>query len=160
MDRPDPTAQPPNPGRRRFLILTGGLGLAWTGAMMYPVFRFLSPLPVPDLFGPEGRAPVDRVTPAQVARPGQGGNGAYGGRGVVLFRGADGQLRAFDAKCTHAGCNVQFAGDSIVCHCHNGVYDLDGRNVSGPPPRPLTPLRVIEEDGQLFVAPETAPPTS
>jgi Rieske Fe-S protein len=25
----------------------------------------------------------------------------------------------------------------LICPCHNGIYDLDGRVVSGPPPRPL-----------------------
>ena len=25
----------------------------------------------------------------------------------------------------------------IWCACHDGRYDLDGRNISGPPPRPL-----------------------
>jgi Rieske Fe-S protein len=34
---------------------------------------------------------------------------------------------------------VQFRpGDrTIWCACHDGLYDLEGRNVSGPPPRPL-----------------------
>ncbi|MFH1746103.1 MAG: Rieske 2Fe-2S domain-containing protein, partial [Planctomycetota bacterium] len=60
-------------------------------------------------------------------------------------------LRAFDSKCTHAGCNVEFQGDKIFCHCHGGTYDLDGKNIAGPPPRPLTELAVVEDEGQLFV---------
>jgi Rieske Fe-S protein len=32
--------------------------------------------------------------------------------------------------------------ERIYCNCHGGVYDLSGRNVSGPPPRPLTPYKV------------------
>jgi Rieske Fe-S protein len=34
---------------------------------------------------------------------------------------------------------VQYrAPDKVIwCACHNGFYDLEGRNVSGPPPRPL-----------------------
>jgi Rieske Fe-S protein len=34
---------------------------------------------------------------------------------------------------------VQYKDDTkqIWCACHNGIYDLKGRNVSGPPPRSL-----------------------
>ena len=30
----------------------------------------------------------------------------------------------------------------IWCNCHNGQYDLTGRNIAGPPPKPLTPYAV------------------
>ncbi len=30
----------------------------------------------------------------------------------------------------------------IWCNCHGGAYDLTGRNIGGPPPRPLTPYKV------------------
>jgi len=30
----------------------------------------------------------------------------------------------------------------FLCPCHGGVYDRDGRVVSGPPPRPLERLNV------------------
>ncbi|HOU54012.1 MAG TPA: Rieske 2Fe-2S domain-containing protein [Myxococcota bacterium] len=140
-------------GRRGFLAVLGGLTVAWLAAVAWPVFRYLSPRPPPDPFGGEGKALVKGVAPGDVARPGQGSNGSYGGRGLVVFRGPDGQLRAFDSKCTHAGCNVQFQGDRIYCNCHGGTYDLEGRNIAGPPPRPLTPLRVTAEGDSLFVSP-------
>jgi len=140
-------------GRRRFLILAaGGLGVAWVGASAYPVYRYLSPQPVPDPFGEAGRAPVDKISPAEVARPGMGKNGGYATRGLIVFRDAGGALKAFDSKCTHAGCNVGFQGDKLYCHCHGGTYDLSGRNIAGPPPRPLTELQVFEEDGALYVS--------
>jgi Rieske Fe-S protein len=141
-------------GRRGFLVATVGLALAWLGAAAYPVYRYLSPRPAPDPFGEDGRAVVKNISPQDVATAGRGGNGAYGQRGCLVFRTPDGELRALDSKCTHAGCNVSFGGDKITCHCHGGVYDLAGKNVSGPPPRPLTPLRVYEEEGVIYVAPE------
>lgn len=54
------------------------------------------------------------------------------------------QIRAFNAVCTHVACTVQFRSDKgdIFCNCHNGVYDLNGHNVSGPPPRPLEEYQV------------------
>jgi Rieske Fe-S protein len=81
-----------------------------------------------------------------------GKNGAYGTRGVVVFRDQNGQLKAFDSKCTHAGCNVAFEGDRIYCNCHGGTYDLNGANIAGPPPRPLTRLGITEQDGVLYVS--------
>lgn len=48
-------------------------------------------------------------------------------------------VRAFNAVCTHMECTVahRWEKGDIFCNCHEGVFDLNGRNVSGPPPRPL-----------------------
>lgn len=145
------TDRPGAAHRRGFLAALGGLSALWLGALIYPVYRYLAPAKAVDPFGPEGRVKIDKVAPDDVAKPGQGKNGGYAGRGLIVLRGEDGQLRAFDAKCTHAGCNVAFQGDHIECPCHNGIYDLFGRNVSGPPPAPLTALEVQEDDGALYV---------
>jgi Rieske Fe-S protein len=53
-------------------------------------------------------------------------------------------VRAFNAICTHVDCTVKYRRDrgDIFCSCHDGVYDLNGRNVSGPPPRPLESYKV------------------
>lgn len=53
-------------------------------------------------------------------------------------------VRAFNAVCTHVACTVQYRSDKgdIFCNCHNGLYDLNGHNVSGPPPRPLDEYQV------------------
>ncbi len=138
--------------RRRFLAAMGGLTACWTAASLVPVYGFLSPQTPPDPFGKDGRALVEKITPAQVAKPGMGRNGGYAGRGVIVFRTQEGELKAFDSKCTHAGCNVEFQGGRLFCNCHGGVYDLAGKNIAGPPPRPLTELKVVEQDGLLYVA--------
>jgi len=148
----EPSRETIDEQRRRFLALMGGISAAWVGVSLYPVYRYLGPLPGADPFGEDGKARVENVSLQDVARPGMGKNGSYGGRGLVIFRAKDGSLRAFDSKCTHAGCNVTFKGDVIVCHCHGGRYDLTGKNIAGPPPRPLTPLKVIAQDGQLYVS--------
>ena len=144
------------PGRRRLLIALGGVGVVWVAGAAYPIYKYLAPQAQPDPFDEEGKAPVEGVALSDVASPGQGMNGSYAGKGLIIFRAADGTLKAFDSKCTHAGCNVSFQGENFFCHCHGGVYDLDGRNIAGPPPKPLTPLTVVERDGTLFVKrPET-----
>lgn len=70
-------------------------------------------------------------------------------------------VHAFDGICTHLACTVEHRADKgdIFCNCHEGIFDLNGRNVSGPPPRPLTSYKVIlrGEPGQeeIIVSRET-----
>lgn len=72
----------------------------------------------------------------------------------ILIRESDGSLRAFSAVCTHAGCTVGYQGGEIVCPCHGGVYSgQTGQVVSGPPPAPLAPRKVLEQGGQIYALP-------
>jgi Rieske Fe-S protein len=68
----------------------------------------------------------------------------FGGKPCLVIRTPEGEIRAFNAVCTHVDCTVAYRADKgdIFCNCHNGVYDLNGRNVSGPPPRPLEVYKV------------------
>ena len=52
----------------------------------------------------------------------------------IIVRDQAGEFHAFSAICTHLGCTVQYRPDNadIWCACHNGHYDVTGRNVSGP----------------------------
>lgn len=128
----------PPPGdarRRRFVeMLLGGGIIASIISFLYPVLRYLVPPPVADLGGDEvvaGRVGDLKPNTSKIFR--------FGTRPGLLLLTADGQYRALSAVCTHLGCTVQYRGDThqIWCACHNGLYDLSGRNVSGPPPRPL-----------------------
>ena len=62
---------------------------------------------------------------------------------MELVRSADG-VEARSLWCTHYGCEVAWsaAQSRYLCPCHEGVFDADGRVVSGPPPRPLQRLEV------------------
>jgi menaquinol-cytochrome c reductase iron-sulfur subunit len=55
--------------------------------------------------------------------------------------------------CTHLGCRVRWISDreEFFCPCHNGVFDKEGKVVSGPPPRPLDRYEVKVEENQLYV---------
>jgi cytochrome b6-f complex iron-sulfur subunit len=68
----------------------------------------------------------------------------FGADPVILVRTADAKFYAYSATCTHLDCIVGFQKEHsrIWCNCHGGGYDLTGRNVSGPPPRPLTAYKV------------------
>jgi Rieske Fe-S protein len=67
----------------------------------------------------------------------------FNGKPCLLIR-QDDEVRAFNAICTHTDCTVEYVPEKgvIFCACHNGVYDVEGRNVSGPPPRPLEMYKV------------------
>jgi Rieske Fe-S protein len=69
----------------------------------------------------------------------------------LLIRTRDGRLLAYSQKCTHLSCAVVPKLDEgiLYCPCHEGVFDLaTGRNIAGPPPRPLPAieLEVVGDD--------------
>lgn len=71
----------------------------------------------------------------------------WGGVPGIALLGRDGDLRVFKGVCTHADCNVEWRSGSndFFCACHEGRYDEFGKNVEGPPPRPLARLFVTFE---------------
>ena|SRR5690349_8479325 len=72
----------------------------------------------------------------------------------ILIRDEAGDLKAFSAVCTHAGCTVGYEGSTIVCPCHGGEYSAEtGEVLAGPPPAGLAPKRVIESGGQIYAVP-------
>jgi cytochrome b6-f complex iron-sulfur subunit len=81
----------------------------------------------------------------------------FGSRPGILVRTPSGELRAFSARCTHLDCTVQYREDlsHIWCACHNGHFDLNGRNIAGPPPEPLQTFDVNERGGQIVVSVRT-----
>jgi cytochrome b6-f complex iron-sulfur subunit len=136
-------------GRRLINSLLGtGLGATLVSAL-YPVIEFLIPPPVAE-------APQTSVVAGQIAelKPNSAKIFKFGTRPGILVRTAEGELRAFSATCTHLDCTVQFRDDSsrIWCACHNGQYDLNGKNVSGPPPRPLEQYTVNLRDDDIVVS--------
>ena len=60
---------------------------------------------------------------------------------------------ALDLTCTHAGCplHVNENAKRILCSCHGGAFDLDGRPVKAPPTKPLRALQTQVIDGSLFM---------
>jgi len=72
----------------------------------------------------------------------------------ILIRDTEGNLKAFSAVCTHAGCTVGYEGGTIVCPCHGGEYSAEtGEVIAGPPPTGLAPKQVLESDGQVYAVP-------
>ena len=135
--------------RRTFLdVVIAASGAALGAFVLYPIARYLVPPKAPE-------AATRRVVAAKQDEVPPGGFKIFpfGGEPGILIRGRDGGYRALSAVCTHLGCTVQLRpdGQSIWCACHNGLYDLEGRNVSGPPPRPLEAFVVHVVGGDVVV---------
>ncbi len=123
--------------RRSFLnwFLGGGV-IAWLGTVSYPVFKFMKPPEIPEA----DQSQVTACTFAELkASENKYKTFKFGRKlGIVVLLEGD-QLRAYEATCTHLDCTVQYRPDLNIlwCACHNGKYDMTGRNIAGPPPRPL-----------------------
>ena len=138
------------PARRRFVefLLGGGL-LASAVSFLYPVLRYLIPPAATDLGG-------DTVVAGRVGelKRNTGKIFRFGNRPALLVLTADGEYRAMSATCTHLNCTVQYRGDvqQVWCACHNGFYSLEGRNIAGPPPRPLELYDVHTRGEEIIVS--------
>ena len=139
-----------NPPRRRFVeMLLGGGIVASIISFVYPVLRYMVPPAVANLGG-------DEIVAGKVGdlKPNGSKIFPFGSRPGLLLLTAGGEYRAISAVCTHLGCTVQYKGDTqqIWCACHNGLYDLHGRNISGPPPRPLDEFDVHIRGAEIVVS--------
>ncbi len=137
------------PSRRRFLqLFLGGSTLLSLGSFFYPVMRYLVPPAATDLGG-------DTVIAGKIGdlQPNSAKIFRFGSRPGLLIRTSEGDFRALSATCTHLGCTVQYEPKQrrIWCACHGGVFDLSGRNISGPPPRPLEAFEVHQQGDDLVV---------
>ncbi len=136
--------------KRDFLkyILTGGL-FSFAVSVLYPILAYLKP--------PKQTEVVVSSVKAGLLKDIEKDSGhivKFGNKPVILIRTADDKLRAFSATCTHLDCTVQYRKDfgAIWCACHNGKYDLNGRNISGPPPRPLDEYRVVVQGDEVLIS--------
>ena len=129
-------------GRRRFLDWFLGTAVgALAGSILFPVLSYLRPPDVPEASTAEVEAGATndpefldkgfKIVP-------------FGPEPVIVVRVSAGEFRAMGATCTHLDCIVEFRSEQEVfhCNCHNGRFDLSGRVVSGPPPKPLTEYQV------------------
>lgn len=136
--------------RRQFLnLLLGGSAAALAGAILYPLVRYIMP----------PKEMEEAATSAAAAKVGElAPNSAkifrFGQKPAILINTPKGELKAFSAVCTHLNCTVQYEKDSSIiwCACHNGKFDLNGRVISGPPPKALEEYSVSLRGDEVIVA--------
>ena len=139
------------PNRRSFINwFLGTTAGAFLVSVFYPVSRYLVP---PEVAESTAGSVTLAIKPDDV-KPNSGQIFKFGNKPAILIRTAAGELRAFTAVCTHLNCTVQYRPDlsQIWCACHNGHFDLNGKNVEGPPPRPLDTFVVNARGNQIVVS--------
>ncbi|MBL0213414.1 MAG: ubiquinol-cytochrome c reductase iron-sulfur subunit [Myxococcales bacterium] len=125
----------------KFLVLTSGAfvaGQAWIAAKS--LVRERRPKPGRMRIASLAALPLGSAT--MFAYPGEQDP-------CLLIRLRDGKLLAYDQKCTHLSCAVipELDKGILRCPCHEGIFELaTGRNIAGPPPRPL-PVIELEIQG-------------
>ncbi len=140
---------------RRTFVRVGltAVGAGYAVALGYPLYEYLA--------APARRAAADAAVKevaldkADELPEGSAMMFKFGGRPALLIHLKGGAWVAFSAVCTHLGCTVQFEGhkERIYCACHGGVYDpATGKNLSGPPPKPLRAFHVQVAAGKVVVS--------
>lgn len=140
---------PESPTRRKFLdYLLGTSAVATLGAILYPILKFISPPRI--IESTQNSVVAGKITEFPVN---SGKIFKFGNKPGILVHTATGELKAFSAVCTHLECIVQYKSETkqIWCACHNGQYNLEGKNIGGPPPRPLEEYTVNNRNGEIVV---------
>lgn len=126
--------------RRKFLkSLLALLGSTTLISFAYPLVRFIAP--------PSKKVEVKRLSLQKNEIPaGEARKIVFNDTPAIIINRPGKGYIALSRVCTHLGCLVGYnkAKGELICPCHAGVFNLDGKVLSGPPPKPLAefPLRV------------------
>ena len=137
--------------RRKFLNwFLGSTAGAFFLSVLYPLSRYLIP---PKVQESTARTVTLAIKPQEV-KANSGQIFRFGSQPGILVNTPSGELKAFSAACTHLACIVQYRSDvnHIWCACHNGHFDLNGKNIEGPPPKPLEEFSVNVRGDQIVVS--------
>jgi len=133
---------------RRTMLKTslGVLGTTTLVSFLYPLGRFLAPLP--------SRADNPKVTlNKSEIPPGAAKEITFNNTPcIVIHRRVEGFV-AFSRVCTHLGCLVGWDKfkNEFVCPCHAGVFNVHGQVLTGPAPRPLTQIPISVEPETITI---------
>lgn len=132
-------------GRRLFVkIGVGSIAVAAIGTTMFG-YQYLypnvlyEPSPIVNAGKPD-HYPADSVTldPATA---------------IYVVHSAEG-FYALSATCTHLGCLTAYKPELgiIACPCHGSKFQINGKKIAGPAPKPLPWLKMwLNDDGELMV---------
>jgi len=136
--------------RKDFLNYVIGIsGAALFSSIVLPMLKYITPPKGGDI-------DISKVTAAKIGElsPNSAKIFRFGNKPAILINTPKGLLKAFSAVCTHLNCTVQYSQEAghIWCACHNGRFDLNGKVISGPPPRPLEEYKVNVAGEDIIVS--------
>ncbi|MCL4473682.1 MAG: ubiquinol-cytochrome c reductase iron-sulfur subunit [Actinobacteria bacterium] len=133
--------------RRRFLsVVFAGATAIGLGAFAAPLVRYAYPVLQGQVFARQKVATTAQVTA-------DGFKFDYMDTPSMVIPTSDGGFAAFSLVCTHLGCIVKWETTNHIfhCPCHAGKFDETGKNISGPPPKPLPKYNLSVEGTDIFV---------
>jgi menaquinol-cytochrome c reductase iron-sulfur subunit len=134
-------------------LITAAIGLPALAYIIYPATQTQeSDAWIP--LGPLENYPVGQPTLFNFTRTKVNGwEKTVNSYGAYVVRYTEITQKVFSSTCTHLSCRVNWRNDEtdFHCPCHDGVFDIEGKVVSGPPPRPLDEYENKVEDGNLFI---------
>ena len=136
--------------RRQFLnSLFGGSLLAFFSGTLFPLAKFAFPT-----LGKEPDFVVLNKTDFAAIPNNSAKIFAWGGVPGIYLKKEDGSTAALRGVCTHMECNVAYrpAEKKFYCACHKGWFDETGKNIAGPPPKPLEFFEVMEKGEKMIIA--------
>ena len=75
--------------------------------------------------------------------------------GAVYLTRKDKEVIAFNLKCPHLGCAIDYRkqNNDYFCPCHNSSFALDGSvtTENSPSPRPMDTMETKVEDGYVWI---------
>jgi cytochrome b6-f complex iron-sulfur subunit len=136
--------------RRTFLnTLLGGWLLALLSGSLYGLLKFAFPT-----LGKEPDFVVLAAKDFMVIPNNSVKAFAWGGKVGLFMKKDDGSLQALKGVCTHMECNITYRPEErkFFCACHKGWFDQNGKNIGGPPPKPLEIFDYRVEGEKLIVS--------
>jgi Rieske Fe-S protein len=127
---------------KRRTVLLGGLGAAGASAVAGCAKAA------------DTRGPKD-VVGKQIATTGEipvGGGKIFSSDRIVVTQPVAGQFKAFNATCTHRGCEVaRVSGGRIICPCHGSEFSVADGSVSHGPAQASLQAVGIRVQGQSII---------
>ena len=148
--------------RREFIgLITGAVGTLIGAAVALPAIAYLIE-PALRTVTTNAWLPLGKLDSFEIGKPSlatftrskvNGWEKAVNSYGVFVLRKSASEVVAFSNVCTHLGCRVNWHTDTqqYICPCHDAHFDINGKVVSGPPPRPMDTYPTRVQDGVLSI---------
>ncbi len=133
-------------------FISVALGIPLVGSLVLPTLKQREAIWSPA--GPIGDYPLGQPKAATVTVTIRDGwIERQEAKGIWVVRNSQEGFTVLNGRCVHLGCAYSWVESQkeFLCPCHAGRYSLDGKVLSGPPPRPLDNLEWRVEGGNLMV---------
>ncbi|MFD6175946.1 MULTISPECIES: Rieske (2Fe-2S) protein [unclassified Isoptericola] len=154
-----PTSVTPSSGcacgftRRQVLRGTGVAAGAVAGAGVLAACAEQKPTPEQAAASASAAGPGTVVVALADVPVGGAVSAKVAGQDVLVTQPTEGEVHAFSAICTHAGCTVAPGDGELVCPCHQSRYALaDAAVLGGPAPEPLPAIQVEVSGSDVVLA--------